>query len=167
MTSMTTLCNTIRLTDVKEVFQDYKKSALMLGTCFCDWKCCKESGFPVTLCQNHSISKQGFHTVTFKQVLDYVRKSYTDAVLFAGLEPFMQKKEVLSCVRYLREKGVTKDIVIYTGYYLEELNEEVLEVCENCHVILKCGRFIPNRKPVFDKVLGVTLASDNQYGVIL
>ena len=35
------------------------------------------------------------------------------------------------------------------------------------NVIIKFGRFIPNQKPHFDEVLGVELASPNQYAVEL
>ena len=31
------------------------------------------------------------------------------------------------------------------------------------NIIIKFGRFIPNREPHFDEVLGVNLASNNQY----
>lgn len=57
--------------------------------------------------------------------------------------------------------------MIYTGYYVEEIDAETLAYLVKNDVILKCGRFIPNRKSKFDVVLGITLASDNQYGVYL
>jgi hypothetical protein len=31
------------------------------------------------------------------------------------------------------------------------------------NIIIKFGRFIPNQEPHYDEVLGVKLASDNQY----
>ena len=31
-------------------------------------------------------------------------------------------------------------------------------------IIIKWGRYIPNRPSRYDEILGVTLASDNQYG---
>ena len=31
------------------------------------------------------------------------------------------------------------------------------------NIIIKFGRYIPNQKPHYDEVLGVNLASDNQY----
>jgi hypothetical protein len=35
---------------------------------------------------------------------------------------------------------------------------------KNCgNIIVKFGRYRPNQEPHFDKVLGVELASDNQY----
>jgi hypothetical protein len=36
-----------------------------------------------------------------------------------------------------------------------------LSACPN--IIIKYGRFIPNHQPHYDEILGVKLASDNQY----
>jgi hypothetical protein len=33
------------------------------------------------------------------------------------------------------------------------------------NIIIKYGRYIPNQTPHYDEVLGVYLASDNQYAV--
>lgn len=177
MTSMMTCSNagklsdkkytSIRLKDAVEVFQDYKKSALLLSTCYCDWKCCIEAGVDKSVCQNQKIAQQREVTLPFESVLKKVNQSFTDAVIFGGLEPFMQADEVIQCIEYLRQHGVKKDIVIYTGYYVEEIDAETLAYLVLNGVILKCGRFIPNRKSKFDAVLGITLASDNQYGVYL
>ena len=75
-----------------------------------------------------------------------------------------------------RDYGCKDDIVIYTGYNENEeiFTEKCFEVF-NRHmnliehlsryknIIIKFGRFIPNRPHKFDEVLGVELASDNQY----
>ena len=55
------------------------------------------------------------------------------------------------------------DIVIYTGYTEEEIKDKVkwLSLYEN--IIIKFGRFVPNAEKHFDEVLGVELASPNQY----
>lgn len=166
MTSMTHF-KEIRLKDVVEVFQDYKKSALLLCCISCDWKCCIEAGISNDVCQNHNIAKQGEARLPFDVILNRVNSSLTDAIIFGGLEPLLQTKEVCGLIEYLRECGVKKDILVYTGYYLEEIDSGVLERLKKCHVILKCGRYIPNKPKKFDKILGITLASDNQYGVQL
>lgn len=157
----------IRLKDAVEVFQDYKKSALLFSTCYCDWKCCHEAGVDIDICQNQKIAQQREVILPFESVLRKVNQSFTDAVIFGGLEPLLQPDEVLQCINYLRCHEVTKDILVYTGYYMEEIDEETLMYLTVCDVILKCGRYIPDRKPKFDAVLGITLASDNQYGVYL
>ena len=159
--------DSIRLKDIVEVFQDYKKSALLLCTCYCDWKCCAESGLDQSLCQNSRIAKQREIKTPFASILKKVNASFTDAVIFGGLEPMMQVDEVIQCIEYLRLNGVKKDIIIYTGYYLEEIDSNILYRLSQNKVILKCGRFIPNRSSKYDPILGVVLASDNQYGVYL
>lgn len=157
----------IRLKDAVEVFQDYKKSAILFSTCYCNWKCCHEAGIPESVCQNQKVAQQREVYLPFESVLKKVNQSFTDAVIFGGLEPMLQADEVVQCIQYLRQHGVKKDIVVYTGYYVEEIDEETLAYLAMNDVILKCGRYIPDRKPKFDAVLGITLASDNQYGVYL
>ena len=59
------------------------------------------------------------------------------------------------------------DFVIYTGYNKEEERPQTLIkfIKENQYknIIIKYGRYIPNQTPHYDEVLGVNLASDNQY----
>ena len=72
-------------------------------------------------------------------------------------------------------------VVIYTGYTVDELDGVYSDWCYDCdpdhlaptsmidlfknfgNIILKYGRYIPGHKPHYDPVLGVYLASDNQY----
>ena len=59
---------------------------------------------------------------------------------------------------------MSKDpIVIYTGYKEEELTEQIKFLQKFDNIIVKFGRFIPDSLHIFDTVLGVTLASNNQY----
>jgi len=53
--------------------------------------------------------------------------------------------------------------VIYTGYYKEEIEEYIDELKMFPNLIVKFGRYIHKRATRHDEVLGVTLASDNQY----
>ena len=59
--------------------------------------------------------------------------------------------------------GCFDDFVIYTGYYPNEIKHEIEELERSENIIIKFGRFLYNDKPIFDDVLGVTLASSNQY----
>jgi len=57
-------------------------------------------------------------------------------------------------------------VVIYTGYTEEEV-EKILGwafIKWLGNLYIKYGRFIPGQEPHFDEVLGINLASDNQYG---
>ena len=75
-----------------------------------------------------------------------------------------QPDEVVELVRVLREDfGCHDDVVIYTGYYPDEVSTILDRLREFDNIIVKFGRYIPNMKPRFDDVLGVWLASNNQY----
>ena len=43
---------------VDEDFIQYKKPSMFIGTCYCDWKCCKENNFDVNISQNNSLTKE-------------------------------------------------------------------------------------------------------------
>lgn len=155
---------TIRLKEITEVFQDYKKAALFLGVCFCDWKCCKESGLPLSTCQNYSWSNNEIVEVSFNSIVNRIKGNLlTDAVIIGGLEPLIQINEVVQLISYIRQQGLKNDIVIYTGYYDYEIEDNTLLELKKYNVLMKCGRYKPNKIPFFSTLLGITLASDNQY----
>ena len=87
----------------------------------------------------------------------------TSAVVIGGLEPFDTWEEVYEFIKKIRKQS-GDDIIIYTGYTEEEI-KPILQTLktEFCNIIVKFGRYIPNQKPHFDEVLGVNLASENQY----
>ena len=100
----------------------------------------------------------------------------SEAIVFGGLEPFdnlLDMCELLSILYALHNGSFdikeTPDIVIYTGYYPDEIKDklEILRVYEDMNIIIKFGRFIPNKPSRFDELLGVELASDNQYAMKL
>ena len=74
----------------------------------------------------------------------------------------LQFQELASFINEFR-KVSEDDIVIYTGYYKEELKKEIELLKKYKNIIIKFGRYIPNRKSRYDEVLGITLVSDNQY----
>ena len=79
-----------------------------------------------------------------------------------GLEPFDNGIELYALISKVRDY-CDDDIVIYTGYKEEEIPKAIKALSEYKNIIIKFGRYIPNQKPHFDEVLGVNLASDNQY----
>ena len=152
---------------VDEVFQDYMKPSMLLATCQCDWKCCYESNIDISVCQNSELAQQPDIDVTFKTIVErYINNPLTQAIVIAGLEPMLQFNEVNGFVKYFRQY-CKDDIVIYTGYYPIELNHELKTLQEYKNIIIKFGRFIPNRPSKYDCVLGVSLSSDNQYAQII
>lgn len=152
---------------IDENFQDYKKPSMMLAACMCDWKCLKEEGLDISICQNSELSKQETLDVSTTSIVSrYIKNPITKAVVIGGLEPMLQIDEILRFIHILRVIAMNDDpVVIYTGYYPEEIEDKVNELKKYKNIIIKYGRYIPNRKPRYDKVLGVELSSDNQYAV--
>jgi hypothetical protein len=98
-----------------------------------------------------------------KIVLSYLNNSITKALVCQGLEPFDSKEDLYQLIKFFR-KYADDDIVIYTGYTEEELFldiEFLKRVYKN--IIIKFGRFIPNSPSYYDEILGIFLASSNQY----
>lgn len=158
---------TIRLKGIiYEDFVNYKKPCLTLEMPFCSFKCDKECG--EQWCQNHSLINTDIHEIDITVlVCFYLTNKITEAVCFQGLEPFDSYDEMLEFIKELTAHECNDDIVIYTGYNRNEIDESRLEELKTAaagDVIIKWGRFIPHREPIFDTILGVTLASDNQYG---
>lgn len=71
---------------------------------------------------------------------------------------------IFSFIKKMRvEYNCDDDIVIYTGYYKYEKLSEITRLRKFKNIIVKYGRFIPNNTNHFDEVLGVSLASMNQF----
>ena len=150
---------------VDENFQDYKKPSMMIATCKCDWKCCIEQGLDTSVCQNSDIAKQKDYEVSIENLLDrYLHNPITSAIVIGGLEPMLQFKDVLQLITCLRsEKCCDDDIVIYTGYYPNEIETQIQQLKKFKNIVIKFGRFIPNSEKRYDDILGIALNSKNQY----
>lgn len=147
---------------IHEDFVNYKKPSIVVEFPYCDFKCDRECGQEV--CQNSSLVKSPTHDIPVdKIVLSYLKNSITSALVCQGLEPFDSEKELYQLIEFFR-KYTDDDIVIYTGYTEEELQDwiAVLQATFK-NIIIKFGRFIPNRPSYYDETLGVFLASSNQY----
>lgn len=150
---------------VEEDFIQYKLPQLFIGTCFCDWKCCKEAKCDLSLCQNQELAQINPIEVPNQVLLErYLNNPITKAITIGGLEPFKQFEEVYELIKFFRENGVKDDFVIYTGYYENEIKEEIKKLKKLKNIVIKFGRFIPFQEKKYDKVLGITLSQKNQYG---
>lgn len=153
---------------VDERLSDYRMPMLMLVATSCDWKCSKDAHFPATLCQNHQWKDVEAFDVTPQNVYAaFVKNPITCGLLFGGLEPFLQFDEMLDVIRYFRQQTIAAPIVIYTGYREDEVADKIAILSNFQNLIVKFGRFIPRQVPHMDPVLGVKLASDNQYAKII
>lgn len=149
----------------EEDFVNYKIPSMYICTNTCTFKCDKECG--VSCCQNSSLANQPSIDVSDDTIIKrYIRNPITGAIVFGGLEPFDQFEELYRFVLTLRKKYKCNDtVVIYTGYNKEEVLNKISRITNSDikNIIIKFGRFIPNDDSVYDEILGVNLASKNQY----
>ena len=160
------MTDTIKLRGIEvEDFCNYKKPAMFIITSYCDFKCCHEGGFPEEWCQNEPLIKNTTpRDISLNKIIKaYMNNEITEAVVFGGMEPMLQFEEVLSFIDYLRRLDCEDPVIIYTGYYKDEIADQVEQLKQYKNVIIKYGRYIPNDDPHLDEVLGVVLASNNQY----
>lgn len=152
---------------VDEDFVNYKVSSMFIGLGTCNWKCCIEANIPVTVCQNSDLAKQKDIDIPIDEIFNrYISNPISEAIVIGGLEPMMQFEDVYNLIKYFRSKGVNDAFVIYTGYYPNEVQNKIKKLKSLKNIICKFGRYIPNQEKHFDKVLGVNLVSDNQYGEV-
>jgi len=163
-----------------EDFVNYKVPSMYIATATCSFKCDKEYGAPI--CQNSDLVRQPPHLIDNELIVSrYLNNSITKAIVFGGLEPFDMCWDLMVLIRVFRYV-TDDDIVIYTGYTEEEagniivpfsdkypddpnaVNMDVLSALRVFkNIVVKFGRYVPNQQPHYDPVLGVFLASDNQY----
>lgn len=149
---------------IDEDFSNYKHPAMFLGFPSCSFKCEKESG--IRACQNSSLASAPTIGVSVEDLYErFVNNSITQAVVCGGLEPFDTFDELLALVSHFRERGCSAEFVVYTGYYPDEIMDRAGKLTECGNIVIKYGRFVPSSESKYDDVLGVTLASKNQFAV--
>ena len=150
-----------------EDFVNYKKPSMFINMGVCDWKCCTELGIDISICQNSSMAQMPEIEIEPSKIVDmYLSNPITEAIVIGGLEPFYGSHNVLLLVNEFR-KHTSDDIVIYTGYYPYEIPGDLMYLSKYDNIIIKFGRFVPGDDKHIDEVLGVELASKNQYAVKL
>lgn len=150
------------LLDINEYdIVNYRKPSMFLIFPNCSMKCNKECGMEV--CQNAALlSEKRIETTTESLIQRYINNPLTSAIVCGGMEPFDSWQELLQFIACARIQ-TQDDIVIYTGYKEEEIERYINILKKYANIIIKFGRFIPNDTSHFDEVLGVNLASTNQY----
>ena len=143
---------------ISEDFVNYKKPAMTIMFPHCNgFKCGAE------YCQNSPLSKaEDIEMDISNIVIRYLNNPITESVVMQGLEPFDSWNDLIKLVDCLR-RSTNDDIVIYTGYYKEEIADKIALLSKYKNIIIKYGRYIPDQKKHYDEVLGVYLASSNQY----
>ena len=142
---------------ISEDFVNYKKTAMTIMFPYCTFKCGTE------YCQNSPLSKaEDIEMDITDIVIRYLNNPITESVVMQGLEPFDSWDDLIEFVKQLRE-STDDDIVIYTGYNKEEIADKITLLSKYKNIVIKYGRYIPRQEKHYDDVLGVYLASSNQY----
>ncbi len=160
--------------DIKdEDFVNYKKPSMLIAFPYCSFKCDKECGRAV--CQNSSLANEPNIEIEHNKIINrFFENDISEAIVFQGLEPLDSFKDVLKLLAILHLPAFAAkqiDVVIYTGYTKKELQNKIYKdnisyldkLKKYKNIIIKYGRYIPDQEPHYDEVLGVNLASDNQY----
>lgn len=158
---------------IDEDFVNYKNPAMFIATYTCNFKCDKECGRPI--CQNSSLVKEPTIEMEEKEIVErYFNNKITSAIVLGGLEPLDDTQEVFNLLceieLYLECNPTAAEpiIIIYTGYNKDEIKNTAQSFSVfDLPIIFKVGRFIPDQKPHYDKLLGVELASENQFSIKL
>lgn len=157
---------------IDEDFVNYKKPSMVIMCPTCSFKCDKECGEQV--CQNSALATSPDIQIDNFSIVDrYLKNPITKAIVFSGLEPFDSFEDMYSIIYALRQRNCTDDVVIYTGYNLNEISamKRADGVCCIDSLVLlrplvvKYGRYKPDREIRYDEILGVNLASDNQFAI--
>lgn len=149
---------------VLEDFVNYKQPSLFIGTISCDWKCCVENNLEKSICQNSELSCSDTLTISNNRLLELFQNNpITKAIVIGGLEPFLQIDEIIELIDLFRKNQENSPFIIYTGYYPNEIENSLNKLKNYNNIIVKFGRYIPNSNTINDKVLGITLASANQW----
>lgn len=150
-----------------EDFINYKVPSMFISTNTCSFKCDKENGSQV--CQNSSLANQESIDIDIDLIIKrYLKNDITSAIVFGGLEPIDQLIDIYDFIFKLRNDYRCEDpVIIYTGYEKEEIKNKISVLLPFRNIIIKFGRFRPGDKPHLDPILGVNLASNNQYSEVL
>ena len=142
---------------ITEDFVNYKKASMTIIFPYCTFKCGED------YCQNSPLAKSPIIEISIDDLVNkYINNPITEAVVMQGLEPFDSWSDLKEFVKKLREYN-NDDIIIYTGYNKDEVIKYIKELSVYPNIIVKFGRYIPNQEKHYDDVLGVYLASNNQY----
>jgi hypothetical protein len=147
---------------IQEDFTNYRVCSMLVGFPSCNWKCEKECG-KKGLCQNAALATSPSIETSAEKIVDlYMSNSLSHALVCGGLEPFDSWTDLYELVEKFRSK--TDDpVIIFTGYNKSEVSSFISDLKQFSNIIIKFGRFVPDQENHYDEILGISLASPNQY----
>lgn len=146
-----------------EDFLNYCKPSMFIISPSCTFKCDRECGCNV--CQNSRLAHAPLiHIDTSELIERYRANDISEAVVWGGLEPFDTFEDLYDFIfKFRKSYNINDDVVIYTGYNSYEIENQLAQLKQFPNIIIKFGRYLPNCAPHYDEILGVKLASPNQY----
>lgn len=148
---------------IDEDFSNYKIPSMFIAFPYCSFKCCKEQNLPIKTCQNCELAQIKDIEVSVNNIVNrFLSNPITTSVVVGGMEPFDSWTDLELLINTFRQHTEVT-IVIYSGYKEEEIQDKINKLKHYSNIIIKFGRYIPNQQPHFDEILGVQLASPNQY----
>lgn len=146
---------------IDEDFVNYAKPSMFIAFPRCDFKCERECG--IACCQNSDLAQSPDIEIDCQNLVNrFLKNPISEAVVCGGLETFDTFDDLISFIRAFREKS-DAEIVVFTGFSRGEVDDKIQVLSSFKNIIVKFGRYIPGQKPHYDEVLGIELASDNQY----
>lgn len=146
---------------------NYKKISMFVALPFCSGKCYKELGLDCSICQNDELRKMPIKNIDSEKIIERYHNNFlSEAIVFGGLEPLDSFSELFDFIEKFRKTSLD-DIVIYTGYKENEIEDKIEKLKNFQNIIIKIGRYIPNKNSTYCALLGLSLASDNQYAIKL
>lgn len=145
-------------------FVNYKIPCMTIEMPICKgFKCDKECGKPV--CQNGLLASTPTNEYSIDSIIElYKSNPLARAICFQGLEPFDTFDDLFEFIFVFRKcYTLNDDIVIYTGYNKNEIDNQLIQLKQFSNIVVKFGRYIPECESHFDVIIGVNLASPNQY----
>lgn len=152
---------------IEEDFNNYKYPSFFLSNSFCTFKCDKLNNCSV--CQNEPLFNSKTKYISFYSLIQkYLSNPISKAIVFGGLENMDEFEQLYNFIKIFRKEYKCDDtIIIQTGYEKNQILEKVNLLKEFNNIIIKFGPYIVNSQSRYDEVLGVTLASSNQYAEVI
>ena len=145
-----------------EDYSSYREVSMLIAFPKCSFKCCTDLNRSVSMCQNSPIARLPSIDISANDIYDrYQRNVITHSIVCGGLEPIDSLADLATLIATFREHGCNDLFIVYTGYNEDEFDISWLASFPN--IIIKYGRYIPAQTSHYDELLGVTLASPNQF----
>ena len=144
-------------------FVNYKEPTMYVAFPYWSFKCEKDCG--IQCCHNSALAKAKNIEVSAERVVEIYKENaqpIAKALVCAGLEPLDSFGDLLDLVVEFRNY-CTDPIIIYSGYTEEESSTYINALKKFENILVKFGRFIPDQPHRVDELLGIELASENQY----